>query len=1230
MLLSNLKKSARSSVSALSLFVALALVLGSTPASAQTTGRIQGTIRDSSGGVVPDARVTLLNVKTGASRQTASDEGGRYTFLSVEVGDYQIAAERTGFKKFVQRGITLILNQVAEVDILLEVGEISESVTVQADASQVETTSTQLGNVINERAVVGLPLASRDTYQLLQLQAGVQSQLGADLFFGSDRAGVVSVNGGRGRSNNYTVNGGDANDIFVNLPAVEPSPDSIQEFRVLTNTFDAEYGRNSGAIINVVTKSGTNLVHGSLYEFFRNDVLNARGFFDAAKPAFKQNQFGATLGGPIIKNRTFVFGSYEGSRLRRGLSSDLVTVPTRDERAGNFSSSDEFAGAVNDQFTADLLSRRLFGAAGMIAAGTPYSEIFPNNRIPSRAYDAVALDLLNQFVPTGNITDGLLQTAPQGRTRGDQFSVRADHTLTSRQQLSGYYFFNDRTIIQPFARFQAGGATVPGFGTRTAERIQQVNISHEFTINSTTINEFRFAYLRESQNEFNHPLFTDLVRNFGFNNANGSDRTGITPGLGADREGVPFIDLAGAFSIGNNFEGELPQTGDSFQWTNNFSKIVGKHTMKFGADLRYIKFDQTLFFDVNGQFFYFGEGNNSTGNVIADYLLGIPDTYFQGGAQLEAIRSRSLYLFSQDSYKIKQNLTLNYGLRWELNTPLADKFNRIQTFRPGQATRVYPCRLDGRTQDLIDEFGGRGCNPGEAGAAVFPLGLVVPGDEGVPKGLTQTYYRSFAPRIGLAWSPDAKGGFLKKIFGGQGKTSIRAGWGMFYNPVEQLVLEQFSAEPPFGGSSGLGNPGFQRPFQLQDGTVAPNPFNGILDPQPGEAVNWALFRPILLFGQLQPDLRSQYSIQYNLTVQREITRDLLFQIAYVGSQGHRLLATKELNPGNPRTCLDLQKLSEALGDPSLSCGPFSADSSYLVPRIPSGMSLTLPDGRVIGPRNRPITLVGLRPHSSPLCDPLTGRDCPPDGVPVFTNIFSQNTIANSNYNSLQVTVNKRWSGGLQLLGAYTWSKSIDNASSFENLLHPFDERLSRSLSLFDSRHRFVLSYYWEIPFHKIAGFESLPAKLRDGWAISGIATFQSGFPLRITDAQSDQSLLTSFDFESIDQPNLTGPFRILDPRKNDRQYFDPSAFELAELGEIGNAPRTLCCGPGINNFDLSIQKTTRYGESATLEFRAEFFNLFNHAQFLNPSGNIQDGEEFGRVVRAREGRLIQFAIRFAF
>jgi hypothetical protein len=306
-------------------------------ARAQTTGIIRGAVNDPSGLVVAGARVTVTWQETQASRTATSDANGDFEFPALPVGHYTAEIEAVGFKKYVQRDIEVTLGHVVVIDAKLQIGASSQEVTVTAGAPLVETTSTQLGAVVNERAVTQLPLNARDTYQLLQLQPGVQSQVGSDLFYGSDQSGVVSVNGGRGRSNNYSVNGGDANDQFVNLPAVQPSPDSIEEFRVLTNTFDAEFGRNSGSVVNVVTKSGTNQFHGDAFEFFRNKVLNARGFFDIVKPDFKQNQFGGTFGGPIRKDNTFFFLSYEGRRIRRGgAPSSIPIVPTAAERLGNF------------------------------------------------------------------------------------------------------------------------------------------------------------------------------------------------------------------------------------------------------------------------------------------------------------------------------------------------------------------------------------------------------------------------------------------------------------------------------------------------------------------------------------------------------------------------------------------------------------------------------------------------------------------------------------------------------------------------------------------------------------------------------------------------------------------------------------------------------------------------------------------------------------------------------
>src|SRR5947208_456354 len=336
--------------------LAMAVCLAAPFSGAQSTGgRIRGTVMDTSGGAIASAKVTLINEATNATREVQSGSNGEYIFLEVPVGTYEIDATSQGFKKSTRKGIVLNLNEVVSVDLTLQVGGSTDVVEVTGAPPVVDTTSTQLGAVVNERAVSQLPLNSRDTYQLLQLQPGVQGVGGSDLFYGSNTAGAVSVNGGRGRSNNFNVNGGDSNDLFVNAPAVQPTPDSIAEFRVLSNTFDAEYGRNSGAVINVVTKSGTNGWHGSFYEFLRNQALNSKGFLDLRRPDDKQNQFGGTFGGPILKDRSFFFFSYEGRRVVHGISSDPVTVPTAAERAGDFSRT-PFTGAIADDLVANILN----------------------------------------------------------------------------------------------------------------------------------------------------------------------------------------------------------------------------------------------------------------------------------------------------------------------------------------------------------------------------------------------------------------------------------------------------------------------------------------------------------------------------------------------------------------------------------------------------------------------------------------------------------------------------------------------------------------------------------------------------------------------------------------------------------------------------------------------------------------------------------------------------------
>jgi hypothetical protein len=1264
------------------LVVALSL---STMLSAQGTGgRVLGRISDPTGAVLAGVKVVATNEATGVSHDSASNDSGDYVFPDLPVGTYTLSFDLTGFKKAVRRSITLDVNQVLTLNMTMQLGEQKEIVDVTSEAPLVETSSTQLGTVVNDRAISQLPLNERDTYQFLSLQPGVQSQTGADLYAGSSNAGSVSVNGGRGRANNFNVNGGDANDLFANLPTVQPSPDSVEEFRILTNGFDAEYGRNSGSVVNVVTKSGTNQFHGDLYEFNRNRPLNARGYLDPTRAPFIQNQFGLTAGGPIKKDRTFIFGSYEGRRRIHGVSSGSVTLPTADEAKGNFSAGQPFAGAISDQTVADVLNSRSTCAsdiataqtnAGIIstpaASGVPYSTLFPGNVIPSSCQDPVAVDLLNHYVTPyiPQAVNGSIRTVLPDRDSQDQFTVRFDHRINDKQNFSAYYYFTDETEFSPFNTFQAAGANLPGFGDTVKTRNQQYNLSHAWTISNSLVNEARFTYMREAQRTNGHSQHTDLVTSScttpaaqpycftGTSDASaisglGLPKLGIIPGLGTGHEGVPDISVSGGFVIGNNFEGELPQVGNSFQWTDSMTKIKGSHTFKFGGDVRRMRFDQTLFFEVNGYYQYFGTGLNTPAysDLYPDYLLGLPDQYQQGAAQVENVRATSFYTFAQDSWKVRPNLTLNYGLRWEFNSPMNDIGHHVQTFRPGQQTTTYPCQISSYGASLI---GTTDCT------SVFPTGLVVPGDKGVPPGLTQTYYKAFAPRVGIAWSP-----------GKSGKTSVRAGWGMFYNPIEQLVLEQFSAEPPFGGSTLLFNTFFNTPYYAQGGFQLPNPYNplggettGILQPKPGSAVDWSTFRPILLFGEFQPHMRTQYSDQYNFTIQHELARDLVLQVSFVGSQGHRLLATTDLNRGTPQTCLDIAQIatlnSNSLTDVSSygvqgSCSAFLEDNQYTITLDPaSGLSnFHLPNGGTHALDGSTIQFVGIRPYSSPNCQ-LDGTNCPPDGTPVFSNIFAQDTISNSSYNSLQADLEKRFSNGLQFQAAYTYSKSLDEASSFEDLLNPFNRRASRSLSLYDARHRFVISYYYDLPVPKYSGVKG---KILDGWAVSGITQFQAGFPVHMQ-SFADNELTSSIDFSASGTPDQIAPFHKLDPRKNPNNYVfeqnsftdnattapDPTngivncsaqqvfgCYQPSLLGRFGTAKRTICCGPGLNNSDFSMQKEIPISESKRFEFRWDIFNIANHTHFFNVDGNTTDGGDFGRAKKVAEPRLMQVALKFYF
>ena len=510
----------------------------------------------------------------------------------------------------------------------------------------------------------------------------------------------------------------------------------------------------------------------------------------------------------------------------------------------------------------------------------------------------------------------------------------------------------------------------------------------------------------------------------------------------------------------------------------------------------------------------------------------------------------------------------------------------------------------------------------------------------------------------MNWSPGWKDGALSKLTGGPNKTTVSMGWGLFYNPIEQLVLEQFSAEPPFGISNGITNPLFSTPFVTQEGATFPNVSNAFLNPPRNQPVDWALYRPILLFGQFPKTLRTQYSAQYNLTVKRELPGEILLQVGYVGSQGHRLLAIHDENAANAQTCLDLANLGQG-------CGPFTEDSQYQFnlgpgqvlhmpyiggptpggPNIPCPIKTTAPQCTITGApgAGTPINLVGLRPYSSPNCNPTDPNPltsgCPADGTEVFNSIFAEDTVAYSNYNSLQALLEKRFSHGLQFQTSYTYSKSLDNASSFEEILNPLNFRATYGPSLFDARHRFVFNYVWDLPIPEKEGFLG---KVLNGWEVSGIYTYQSGFPILINNCNDTELQGSTLGFECPGKPNFTGPFKTHNPR-TDGFVFDPNLFDNCDtstcpgdptaipLGTFGNVPRTLCCNPPINNWDVGVFKKTPVGEKMHLEFRTEIFNIFNHAQFYGTDGNSgNQGSTFGQPQKVRDPRLFQFALKLVF
>lgn len=1211
-------------------FLIVALVLCPTGRLiAGVTASISGTVTDPSGAVVAGATVSATNVDTGVVTSRTTNAQGFYSFQSLVPGTYTIEVEQSGFKAYTQKGLVLDVNMEVPVDVKLQVGQTSEKVEVSSAALHVDTESTQMGEVITGTEMTDVPLVTRSYTDLLALQPGVVASasgmtgayagpfisagFAAPPVSGDLDSGALSVNGMRESENGFILNGMLVQETGFSGAAAIPNLDSLAEFRILTNNADAEYGNYSGGQINVVSKSGTNQFHGNLFEFLRNTDFDAANYFgEGQRSAYHQSQFGGTFGGPIKRDKVFFFGDYQGNRVIQGVTEVINGAPSIATESGDFSgiassfvSSGGAPSTVNGAAWATQLSSQLHQS---VAAGEPYYTpgctsasqcVFPNAQLSPGAFSPISAKLLQYILPASSQsinaatgTGQYLNSSEATNLTDNKFSGRVDAN-TGLGLLTAYYYFDRFNRVDPY--WPGNAPLYPGFSIDGKGQTHDVTLGDTKTFSASSVNEFRLGYFR-LDTKFNQPLGGTGVTLSSLGFASGaSGAPGIYP-VAPSLEGVPEIDF-------NDFVIGVPSRPNGlieniYQILDNYSKIVGTHTVKIGVQYHFDQLEEDLIDNVsNGNFFFgtnFNGGVSETGSDFVDFLLGAPSSYVQGQSYPSYGSNFYLGLYAQDSWRVKSNLTLNYGLRYDVSAPWKEKYNQIQTLIPGEQSVVFPGS---------------------------PVGWVFPGDPNVPRTLAPIRWDNFAPRLGLAYSFGQHDGALGKILGGPGSTSLRLGWGMFYSTFEGATDFNEIGDAPFGNYTGQYASTFAAPFTNRAaGTSITNLFPAPLPPLNFSASSPATGFPydnltdfFNAFGTIgsSPAFyyknRLPYAEEYELSIEHQITKSDLVTVSYVGTQGHRLLSSESANPGSPALCLSVSQLSEVLaGTPT--CGPGGENDIY-----------TRANGSLV---------IGTRPR-------FPGVTLP-NGTPIvpFGNDSYFITAGNSSYNSVQINY-RHTSGRLQTLVGYTLSKSLDDSSGYGEQINPINPGLSRGLSAFDSTNNFVASYSYQLPFDKLRGSK----RLTNGWAISGITRFATGLPVTMVETD-DQSLLgTAFGGPitlPVDTPNLVGPLNITNPRDTGGRFFSPTAFGPSALGEEGDSSRRFFHGPGTNNWDMALLKNTDISERVNLQFRAEFFNVWNHTQFLGPSGitgftaGVANSGSFGYVAGAQSPRIGQLSLKLYF
>jgi hypothetical protein len=1155
---------------------------------------IHGTVTDPTGAVVINASVTVVNTSTNIATTATTDSKGYFTLPQLQVGGpYLVTIAAPGFQKFSQSGLILNVNDNRDVDAKLAIGVDTTTVSVSASALQVETSDTQIKQVMTAEQLEEVPLEGRDPAGLQKLEPGVVES--------SDRFGSFSTDGNQTPQNSYLLDGVDINDATLQDEGIQVNPDALQEENVIVSTLNPEFARNSGATINQIVKAGSNTLGGDVFEFYRDTFMNATPFF-VPRPEFHQNLYGATLGGPVIRSKLFFFLGYQGFRNRAGTPESFPTLNIPNF-SGSFTGDQNYAtggtnGTVGGVSGTGLTTNQVPFAIPGTSCAPPmtWNQCFPDGTVniaPSN-WNSISFNATSKYIPQPGST-GFYSFNANNTAASDQGIIRADYTPTSRDTIWASTIFQSDPS---FNTLSFGGGYFPGFGMDNARHFKIFSGSYTHTFNTNTLNELRAGYYRFNYADVT-PANPALPSSYGF--------TGIAP-QNTSLPGYPYVAI-GSFVIGNSYEGPQPRVDTNLSYADSFTKIIGTNSLKFGASYEQFRVDNPFSYLNNGYFFFGGGtgggGLYSSGDPNLDFELGIPDGYGQSSNGDINTLAAELYAYAQDNWKVSPDLTVNYGIGWDVEYPT-----------------------------LNDQFYGLGINcwsNSSTESTVFPgapPGLAFPGDSGCNRaGGPTPHFNRFGPRIGFAWSPTSG---PSRIIGNSGThdLSVRAGYGIYYNRDQEEQSLQNLEDPPFFFSSGGigdvgGYPSFAAPFTdvTGNGSIG-NKFPYAI-PKAGDTnINWAGLYPQLGLATFAPNYSVPYSQNFNLNIQRSLPSNIILQIGYVGSVAHRLPSWYDgdaITPEGHAACLAGAVPPGFPNAPAYNCNNGLAGSirTYF-PQF------------TMAPFIVPGTGAGAIPSL-------------PNGLPWYHSVARQNTEGSSNYNSLQISIIKARTHGLYFTASYTYSHSLDDGSGYEstagaggvlgagrsNNYTPGFAYLNYGDSDFDSRHRLVSSYIFEIPVFAAIRDNGILRTAIAGWEVAGVTALQSGFPIDFAQGQTRSLWCDGLSYFGCGDTPVTSTFHLQheNPRKfqsltvgNTTQsgyfFFNPAPFSDEPFGTYGNVKRNFFHGPGFNYTNLQLSKNFRVFpnyEKRYLQLRAEAFNAFNHANFAPPLGDFSRRNTFGQI-----------------